>query len=266
MNSSTEHVRQLRLQSPGHGCEVAGAAVGDIVAVDGGNDDVLQAHLRRRLREPERLERVGRVLRLARVHVAVAAGAGAGVAEDLERRGALAPALGDVRAARLLAHRVEARAVDQLLDVEVAAVGARCAHLHPLGAAGTIGDGKRRLHPPSLRSPRRCDRASLRCQEGEGRYVAPRAPPLRPARGRRRPRGGACRIGARKADRGRAGERRHPRDRAGVGEAVLRRSRRRRPRQRRRLGRSPLRVGRLTASRAKGPPARAAAAAAPPER
>ena len=109
---------------------------------------MLQAHLRRRLRQAQRLERVGSVLRLARVHVAIAARARARVAEDLERRGALAPALGDVRAARLLAHRVEARAVDQLLDVEVAPVGARRAHLHPRGAARAIGDGKRRLHEP----------------------------------------------------------------------------------------------------------------------
>ena len=60
------------------------------------------------------------MLGLARVDVAVAAGAGARVAEDLERRRALAPALGDVRAARLLADGVQARAVDELLDVEVA--------------------------------------------------------------------------------------------------------------------------------------------------
>ena len=47
---------------------------------------MLQAHLGRGLRETERLERIGRVLRLAGVDVAIAAGAGAGVAEDLERR------------------------------------------------------------------------------------------------------------------------------------------------------------------------------------
>ena len=102
---------------------------------------MLELHLRRGLREAQRLERVRRVLRPAGVDVAVAAGAGAGVAQDLEGRGAPAPALGDVRAAGLLADRVQARAVDQLLDVEVARVGARRAHLHPLGAAGPLGDG-----------------------------------------------------------------------------------------------------------------------------
>ena len=41
---------------------MAGAAVGHVVAVDRGDDDVLEVHLRRRLREPKRLERVRRVL------------------------------------------------------------------------------------------------------------------------------------------------------------------------------------------------------------
>ena len=125
---------------------VAGAAVGDVVAVDRGDDDVLELHLRRGLREPQRLERVGRRLGLAGVDVAVAAGARAGVAEDLERRRAAAPALGDVRAARLLADRVQRQAVHELLDVEVRGVLRRRAHLHPLGAARPFGDGKRSLH------------------------------------------------------------------------------------------------------------------------
>src|SRR5439155_1283637 len=75
---------------------VAGAAVGDVVAVDRGDDDVLQVHLRGSMGEPQRLERVDRLAGLARVHVAVAACARAGLAEDLEGRGAAAPALGDV--------------------------------------------------------------------------------------------------------------------------------------------------------------------------
>ena len=41
---------------------MAGAAVGDVVAVDRGDDDVLQLHLRRRLRDAQRLERIGRRL------------------------------------------------------------------------------------------------------------------------------------------------------------------------------------------------------------
>src|SRR6266540_3535856 len=82
----------------------------------------------------------------AGVHVAVAARARAGVAEDLEGRRSAAPALGDVGAASLLADREQVVPVDQLLDVEVARVGARRAYLHPLGAAGPLGDGQRALH------------------------------------------------------------------------------------------------------------------------
>ena len=146
VSTSTEQVGQLRLQRAHRGREVTRATVGEVVAVDGGDDDVVEPQLRRRLREPQRLERVGRAIGLARVDVAVPAGAGAGVAEDLERGGPAPPALGDVRTARLLAHGVQAGAVEELLDVEVASVGARRAHLHPLGAPRALGDGQRRLH------------------------------------------------------------------------------------------------------------------------
>ena len=128
-------VRQLRLERADRRRVVAGAAVGDVVAVDRRHDDVLELHLRRGLREAQRLERIGRRLGLAGVDVAVAARARARLAEDLERRRAASPALGDVRAARLLADRVEREPVHELLDVEVRAVLRRGAHLHPLGAA-----------------------------------------------------------------------------------------------------------------------------------
>src|SRR5581483_3238714 len=122
---------------------VRGPAIGDVVTVDRGDDDVLQLHLRRRLGDTKRLEGVRRRVRLAGVDVAVPARARARVAEDLERRGAAAPALGDVGAARLFADRVQREAVDELLDVEVAAVAGRGPDLHPLGPAGPRGDGKR---------------------------------------------------------------------------------------------------------------------------
>ena len=67
VSSSTEQLGQLRLQGPRHRGELTGATVVDVVAVDRGDDDVLQAHLGRGLREAERLERIGRVLRLAGV-------------------------------------------------------------------------------------------------------------------------------------------------------------------------------------------------------
>ena len=60
VSTSTERVGQLALERADRRRVVAGAAVGDVVAVDGGDDDVLELHLRRRVREPERLERVGR--------------------------------------------------------------------------------------------------------------------------------------------------------------------------------------------------------------
>ena len=138
--------RELRLDRADRRRVMGGAAVGDVVAVDRRHDDVLQLHLRGGLRDAQRLERVGRRVRPARVDVAVPARAGAGVAEDLEGRGAAAPALGDVRAPGLLADRVQREAVEQLLDVEEAPVLRRRAHLHPFGAARALGDGKRRLH------------------------------------------------------------------------------------------------------------------------
>src|SRR5207244_12077369 len=122
-----------------------------VVAVDGGDDDVAELHLGRSLREAQRLERVGRTVGPAGVDIAVAAGAGAGVAEDLEGRRAAPPTLGDVRAPRLLADRVQPLAVDERADVEVAGVPARGPHLHPLRPAGPGRRGARalpRLAPP----------------------------------------------------------------------------------------------------------------------
>src|SRR4028118_318759 len=57
--------------------------------------------------------------RLAREYGAEAAGAGADVAEDHERRGPVVPALPDVRATGLLAHRVQVQAAHGFLDVPV---------------------------------------------------------------------------------------------------------------------------------------------------
>ena len=203
---------QLRLDRADRRRVMAGALVGHVVAVDRGDDDVLQPHLLRGLREPQRLERVDGLARLAGVDVAVAAGARAGLAEDLERRRAASPALGDVRAARLLADRVQPRAVDQLLHVEVAAVLRRRAHLHPLGAARAFGDGQRGLHRGQSRGPRVCGRRA--------RHTARRARAARRACrarrcGRRRARRSGRRRDRREAMRDR--DRRPPR-----GEAVER--------------------------------------------
>ena len=158
VSTSTEASGSLALQRADRRGEVPGPAVREVVAIDRRDDDVREPHLLRGLRETQRLERVRRLLRPPRVDVAVAAGAGARVAEDLERRRAASPALGDVRAARLLADRVQTRAVDERAHLEVARVGARRAHLHPLRATRPLSDGQR---PAQLRRSRR-DRQPIR--------------------------------------------------------------------------------------------------------
>src|SRR5919197_4988441 len=129
------------------------------------------------------------MLGLPGVDVAVAAGAGAGLAEDLKGRGAAAPALGDVRAARLLADRVQARAVDERLHVEVARVGARRAHLHPFRPARPLSDWQRPaqfLAPPRLALPQSAWRRPAR---GSAAATTPRpAPPAARSSQARRPR------------------------------------------------------------------------------
>ena len=134
-------IGNLVMQRPDDRRVLAGTPVGDVVAIDGRDDDVTEAHLLRRLREPERLERIHGLRRRARRHIAVAARAGAGIAQDLERRRPSPPALGDVGAVSLLADRVEACAVDELLDLEVAgarAPGART-FIHSARAARPLG-------------------------------------------------------------------------------------------------------------------------------
>ena len=139
-------LRQLALDRPDRCRVVRRATIGEVVAVDRRDDDVRELHLRRRLRQAERLEGIGRTVRLARVHVAVPARARARVAEDLERRRPAPPALADVRAARLLADRDEPTLAHEALHLEVLRVGARRAHLHPLGPPRTLRYGKRPFH------------------------------------------------------------------------------------------------------------------------
>ena len=88
--------------------EMAGAAVVEIVAVDRGDDDVLETEFADRLGDAPRLMRVDEVGAAGR-DVAEGAGAGAHRAEDHYGGVPLLPALADIRAGRLLAHRVEFR-------------------------------------------------------------------------------------------------------------------------------------------------------------
>ena len=88
------------------------AAVGEVVAVDRGQHEVLPAELGDGFGDALGLEPIDFALRAAGLDVAEAAAARARVAEDHDRRGAGAPALADVRAHRLLADRVQVERLD----------------------------------------------------------------------------------------------------------------------------------------------------------
>ena len=125
------HARALAPQLADRVGEDVRAAVGQVVARDAGDDDVLEAHLLDRLGDAARLVLVV-PRRPAGLDGAEAAGPGADVAEDHDRRRALLPALPDVWAVRLLAHRVERQAAQDALQV-VVVLAARQARLDPVG-------------------------------------------------------------------------------------------------------------------------------------
>ena len=134
---------QLGRQHPDradHADEGARPVVGQVVAVDRGDDGVAQPHRLHLVGDAQRLQRVvpGR---LAGLHVAEAAAPGADVAEDHEGRRAALPALADVRAVGLLADGVEVVGADLLLQPPVVRP-ARRRHLQPRRLAGAAeGDG-----------------------------------------------------------------------------------------------------------------------------
>ena len=86
--------------------EMRRAAVVEIVAVDRGDDDMGEPELGHGLGDMRRLVRIERAGQ-AGLDVAEGAGARAGVAHDHEGRVLLLPALADIGAAGLLAHRVQ---------------------------------------------------------------------------------------------------------------------------------------------------------------
>ncbi len=93
------------------------SSVGEVVAGHRGDHRVGQSHVGDGLRHPLGLGRVGPARRAGRVDQAEAAGPGALVAVDHEGGGAVGPALEDVGAARLLAHRHQVEAAHGALDV-----------------------------------------------------------------------------------------------------------------------------------------------------
>ncbi len=95
--------------------EMAGAAIAQVIAVDGSDDDVVQAQLGDGFRQVGRLFLVQRV-RAAMADVAERAAARALVAHDHEGGGALAKTFADIRAAGFLAHRHELVFAQDVLD------------------------------------------------------------------------------------------------------------------------------------------------------
>ena len=121
------------------GDKAIGATIRLVVAVDGGDDGVGEAHLLNRSGDAHRLQLVEDE-GAPGLHGAEAAGAGAGVAEDHEGGGAGLPALAYVRAAGFLADGVKVLLAHQALEADVV-VAAGEADLQPGGLAGCLLDG-----------------------------------------------------------------------------------------------------------------------------
>ena len=116
--------------------EMLRAAVGEIVAVDRGDDDMGQAELGGGFADMGGLVGVERA-RQPGLDVAEGAGARAGVAHDHEGGVLLLPALADIRAAGLLAHGVQAVGAHDRVRVGVARRHRRL----DADPVGLLGDG-----------------------------------------------------------------------------------------------------------------------------
>ena len=171
INVSTRVSGQRSRIAATHRGHVGHPAVGEVVAGDHRQHGVSQAHARDRVGDTAGLV-VGRGERLAGVDQAEPAGPRAPLAEHHERRGAVGPAVAEVRAAGLLADGDQAVVAHRLLQRE---------HLRPVddlrsqpvGLARrdrqTVGDAGLRQHEPAHDcapgpSPRENgDRSSGRC-------------------------------------------------------------------------------------------------------
>ena len=141
-------LRRFAAQRVDHLDELARTAVGQVVAVDRGDDDVAEPHLRRSDCGMFGFERVNRA-RHPGLDVAESTGTGAGVAQDHHRRVLFGPAFADVRARRLFAHGVEVQFAHQLARFGVARAGRRL-DANPVGLARALarggGGGCRSVH------------------------------------------------------------------------------------------------------------------------
>ena len=183
-----------------------GAAVGQVVAGDAGDGGVAQAHLLHGLGDPARLVAV-EVLGAAGVDLAEVAAPGALVAADEERRLAVLPALEDVGAARLLAHRVQALGLHQRAQLGVLRAHLRRRRIH--SGLRSIGVSALRASTRSIRRPSGATltKAPLPCA---GQRVMPgsghRGRASDYARARYRPRAPTAARGRRAAGRTATGE------------------------------------------------------------
>src|SRR5262249_38289022 len=136
--------------------EDLGASIREVVAVDRGDDYVLEAELAHRASDALGLLTI-LPYRLAVRDGAVAAIPRAGVAEDHESGRCVFPALPDVRAVGCLAHGVEAPLTHESLETDVVRP-ARRAHLEPCRLRRGRGprrfeEGKRKSHGGSSLFP-----------------------------------------------------------------------------------------------------------------
>ncbi|EAT09180.1 hypothetical protein SKA58_09466 [Sphingomonas sp. SKA58] len=134
-------VRRRAAQSFDHLDELAGAAIGQIVAIDRGNDDMLQPHFSAGIRQILRLIGVD-LARHAGLDVAEGTGAGAHVPQDHDRRMLFGPAFADIGTGRFLANRRQLLFPHQLAGLIIALAG-RGFHADPVGLAGAFGLGRR---------------------------------------------------------------------------------------------------------------------------
>jgi len=132
-------LRRSGADRPDHLLEMFGATVGQVVTVDGGNDDVGEAHLLDGLGDVLGFRHVERI-RLAGGDVAEGACAGTDLAHDHEGGVFLVPAFADVRATGFFADRHELVRAHQFARLLVA-LGHRRLDTDPLRLAQHFGIG-----------------------------------------------------------------------------------------------------------------------------